>query len=408
MKVALYGNVCNNMYALAKSFRQYTDIDAHLYLPQDLNILIDPESENPEIENNYPEWIHRNHRWDASLFFKYLDRAFIKELNSYDVFIASDIGVALSPYIEPKTIFFTSGADLTRMPFPKKFCHLYPTLYTKMKAAYMGKIQKKGIRNSIAHWTQPFWPFTESLKELDIAEEKIEYLFRVVIDTDTVSYNKNAHTRINSEIQASLSKFRFVILHPSRLIIKRNEALISSGQWKQNDLLFKGFAAFLAKNTSVNDACLVMPDRIYSPDKQLAKQIIADLGMNDSVVWIRGRSDEGFTKTEMIDLYSISDLVVDEFGIGWFGSIVLEGLACEKPVICHVDEDSMRKMYPWHPIISVNTVEDIASEIEILYYSQERRDKLGKQGRAWVMENHSLEKIAILYQEHLDKLCSDK
>ncbi len=404
MKVALYGNVCNNMYALAKAFRENSGIDAHLYLPQDVNIHNAPESEDPEIAGNYPSWIHRGDKYDATRFFKTFKKDFVNELNQYDVFIVSDIGIALAPYVKPKSIFLTTGADLTRMPFFGKSNYLFPGIGGKLKALYMSLIQRRGIKKAHSHWTQPFFPFTDALKKLDIPEERIRFLFRVIVDTDSIKYNPDAWSSIDPVIKKQLEPFKFIMMHPSRLMIRKNKELVESGQWKQNDLFFKGFAEFLKKHPEVTDACLVMPDRIYSNDIDIARQMIRDLGIEKNVVWIKGKSDQGFTKKELVDLYSISHLVIDEFGIGWFGSIVLEGLACEKPTMCYVNEDDMKKMYPWHPIISTNTVEGIVKELESLYTDPQRREELGKKGRQWAIEYHSTPYIAKMYENELRRL----
>jgi hypothetical protein len=46
-------------------------------------------------------------------------------LNKYDIVILSHIGVVLTPYVTAKTIFYVTGGDLTRIPFPVKFSFLY-------------------------------------------------------------------------------------------------------------------------------------------------------------------------------------------------------------------------------------------------------------------------------------------
>ena len=49
MRIALYGNVCNNMLAIARAVRDHTDHQADLFLGT--------ESENNNLpENDYPEY----------------------------------------------------------------------------------------------------------------------------------------------------------------------------------------------------------------------------------------------------------------------------------------------------------------------------------------------------------------
>jgi hypothetical protein len=103
----------------------------------------------------------------------------------------------------------------------------------------------------------------------------------------------------------------------------------------------------------------------------------------------------------MVALYSASDLVVDEFGVGWFGSIVVEGTACSKPTMCYLDEKGIQKMYPWHPIISVNTPETIAEEIAKLYFDRKYANQKGEDSRRWAETFHSQENAGRLYAKQM-------
>jgi hypothetical protein len=67
-------------------------------------------------------------------------------------------------------------------------------------------------------------------------------------------------------------------------------------------------------------------DRGASPDVDQAKDIVRQLGIEQYVQWLKGPHPYGFDRAELLPLYSVADVVVDEFGIGWFGSVVIEGL----------------------------------------------------------------------------------
>ena len=89
MKVALYGNVCNNYYTLAKALRSKLNIDAHLYLNYKADIQNRPESDDPHLKDNYPDWIHISRKWDYIPMLTRYDRTFVRELNKYDVVFIS-------------------------------------------------------------------------------------------------------------------------------------------------------------------------------------------------------------------------------------------------------------------------------------------------------------------------------
>ena len=109
----------------------------------------------------------------------------------------------------------------------------------------------------------------------------------------------------------------------------------------------------------------------------------------------------------MIDLYSLSSAVVDEFGVGWFGSIVVEAAACSKPVICYVDEKVMEELYEWHPIISTNTTEGLSEVIYKLYSNKRYYEETAKKSREWVVKYHSLEAVQAVYLNEFKQLINE-
>lgn len=404
MKIALFGNICNNMYNIAKALRTNQNFDAHLYLDDPIDLQNKPESEDPELKDNYPGWIHQHTKFNPLVFIKKRDKTFIRELNKYDIVILSHTGVALTPYITAKTVFYVTGGDLTRIPFPVKFSFLYKSFIHKITAFILGYYQRRGIKQADEIWTQPFFPFANALKEMNVKPGRIKNAyFPVIIDPERVRYRPDHLNRIDKKIKDQLAPFKFIIFHPSRLMIRKNKALLDSGQWKQNEILFYGFSLFF-KKYKITDACIMMPDRAHSNDMDVAKKMIEDLGIEENIIWVKGSTTEGFTKTEMVDLYSMSSLVVDEFGVGWFGAIVLEGAACSKPVICSLDEEVMRQLYTWHPVISVNTPETVCETIYKLYTDPEYAKALGEKGREWICQYHSPEMVSKKYITELQQL----
>lgn len=407
MKVALYGNVCNNYYVIAKCLRENNIADAHLYLNDKVDMQHRPESDDPHLKNNYPEWIHMDNRWDPFRFLKRFDKSFIRELNAYDVVFLSDLGVLLAPYIKPKKIFYVTGGDLTRLPFPDRYMQELRGLKFWLSRQYIPFMQRKGIRHFDKIITQPFYPFRSALEKIRVDNEKIsKSYYPVLIDTSSVKFVQNAWEKIDDLNRKTLQAFSFIFFHPSRLFIEKKKGYVEMGVWKGNDNLFKGFAIFLDKY-KIEDACIAMPERIHSPDIKLAKQIILDLGIEKNIVWLKPAHEEGFTRSELINYYSLSDLIGDEFGTGWFGAIVLEGMACGKPTFCYVDETVMKQLYPWHPIISVKDPEQIANHIAEFYFDKERRIQQGELSRRWVDQFHSIKNGTQIYIENFKKDLQD-
>lgn len=394
------------MYNIGMALRKHTEITPHLYLGSKTDIHSNPEHNDPNAKQQ-GEWVFIDHRWDPTLKFKKLDNRFVKKLQSenYDAIIVSDAGVWLSPFVKnTKFFFWTTGADLTRMPFPSTFHFFHKGFKAKLKARYMAFLQRWGIRHIDYFMTQPFMPFRFALQKLHVPPYKIcNAYFPIITDLDIFKYDPENRKHISEEILSQTDKFRFKIFHPSRLMIKKNDALYHAGQWKGNEMLLKGLRNFIDRN-NVNDICIMLPDRSHSKDVEEFKKIARELKLEDNVVWIKGKSSEGFNKEEMVSLYSLANLVVDEFGVGWFGSVVVEATACGRPVMCYLDEEVMKQLYPWHPIISANTPETIADEIAKLYFDTNYAEEKGLQSRKWAEEFHSQENAGKAYATQLKKL----
>jgi glycosyltransferase involved in cell wall biosynthesis len=401
MKVALFGNVCNNFYALAKSLRNNNLADAHLYLHDKVDIQNRPESDDPQLKNNYPGWIHMSELWDPFRFLKKRDRTFINELNKYDAVFLSDLGVMLAPFIKSKTIFYVTGGDLTRIPFPRRYMQELKGLKFWFIRQYISYMQRRGIRKCDMIITQPFYPFKSALDKLKVDPSRIsKSYYPILIDTNIFQYVPNAIEEIEEVNRKKLKPFKFVFFHPSRLFITKKKYFEEMGVWKGNDNLFAGFAIFL-KKYNIRDACIAMPERVHSPDIDLAKKIISELGIEDNVVWLCPPNNEGFSRNELMKYYSLSNLVGDEFATGWFGSIVVEGMACGKPTFCYVEESVMKQLYPSHPIISAKKPEAIAEQIARFYFDSELCQSHGIESRQWAVKYHSLTEGSKIYINNL-------
>jgi hypothetical protein len=406
MKIALIGNVCNNMYNIGMALKKHTNITPHLYIGSKTDIHTNPMFNDPEATNQN-EWVFINENWDSTLVFKKLSFAFINKLKNekYDAIIVSDVGVWLAPFIKhTKFYFWTTGADITRMPFPLTFNFLYKTPVAKIKAWTMAFIQRWGIKKINFFLTQPFTPFINALQKLKIPADKIaNAYFPIIIDLNIFKYSDNYREKLSQDNLNKIEKFKFKIFHPSRLMIKQNKALIDSGQWKGNEMLLKGLKIFIDKY-KVTNICIILPNRVHSIDVDLFHSHIKELQLEENIVWVEGQTKEGFNKEEMVALYSSADLVVDEFGVGWFGSIVVEAAACSRPTMCYLDTSVMEQLYPWHPIISVNTPETIAEEIAQLYFDKDYFTKKSNNSLAWAKEFHSQEKTGEIYARQLTTL----
>jgi len=405
MRIAFYGNVANNFYQIVKALRGRAQIDAHLYLEANQPLLImQPESDTPSLKNNYPDWIHQDrYMTRMSLLFPWKSKL-VEELKQYDAVVVSSYGPIFTQFIRKATIFFVTGFDLTYLPFPKQFWFYNETLKLKLMGFIVGFWQRRGIHRITEIWTQPYSPYTHALDKLSIERDRVSTIyFPLIIDTEKFKYDENAKSNEDENIQQIISNYDFIVFHPSRLLIQNNLYLKASGKWKQNDLFLRGFAKFIERCRNRRPV-LVMPERVFSQDIAIAKRMIRELGIENHVLWIKPPHPEGFTRDQLIPLYSIADVVADDFGIGWFGSIVLEACAISRPVINYIDESVMGRLYPWHPILSANTEEGITHHLMSLCFDDQYKRNIGQKGREWVETFHSEQSASTIYIKHITEL----
>ena len=224
-----------------------------------------------------------------------------------------------------------------------------------------------------------------------------------MIDTSLFRADPTAADLPDPDIRRLVDEHDFILLHPSRIMINARPAYVDAGQWKGNDRLIEGFARFVAANPQARPV-LAMVDGSLSPDRVEAKRLVARLGIGSRVVWLKPPHEYGFERAQMLPLYSIADAVADEFGVGWFGGVTVEGLAMGKPVLCYVDEGVMAALYPWHPILTARTPDEIAARLTELYRNPAERERRGELGRRWVEEFHAMDRAAERYAAQIATL----
>lgn len=404
MRVAFYGNTANNFFAVARAIRRASDIDAHLFIDDDAAWGQLPEREDPQLAAGYPDWIHKGPYHSMASRFWPGKSALVDELASFDVVMVSGGGVRLAPFVPKPFIFYVTGWDLTVAPFPVRFLTRNPGVAKKVGALLGGFWQRRGIKAVDQLWSQPFSPFKGAAERLRVEPQRIvPRYFPIMIDTDV--YRPDADARHSSDplIRRLVDEFDFIVFHPTRMMLNEAPEYKETGQWKGNDKLFEGFAKFLAANPAANPV-LALIEHAPSPDMVKAKALVRSLGIESNVVWLKGPHAHGFDRIALLPFYAVADVVVDEFGIGWFGSIVVEGLSTGKPVLCYVAADVMDQLYPWNPILSPSTPAEIAACLEKLWKDPGERAALGARGREWAVEFHSIEQVGAKYVREVTAL----
>lgn len=115
-----------------------------------------------------------------------------------------------------------------------------------------------------------------------------------------------------------------------------------------------------------------------------------------------GSEPDGLTRREMIPLYSRSSVTLDDFGAGWYGSIVVEASACECPVVTYVEEDFLeRRGRP--PLLIAKTPEVVAMHLQRVWDDPLFAQEVDQGLRGWVADYHSTDAVCRAYQDVISK-----
>jgi len=412
LRVAFYGNIANNFFQLARSVRERSDIDAHLFLDavdRRDEVTMRPENDDPSLRDAYPDWIHTGSYFTALSVAMPWRSPLVKEFQDFDLVVVSGIGPAIAQFAGRPWGFFVTGADLTMIPFPLRFFSRWRTARGRLAMLGMGTWQRRGIRRADEIWGQLFSPFQIALERLDVDSGRVSKTYLPVI-FDATGYARSANSSedlLDREILSALERSDFVVFHPSRIMMDDSQRAREIGQWKGNDVLVRGFAEFVESGIA-SAPLLVIPVRDASLDMGRARALVEDLGIEASVLWARPPRPSGFTRHELTALYSAANVVADDFGIGWFGAVVLEALSLGRPVLSHLDEAVMQELYPWHPVLDAATPSEVAERLTALATDPEFAAEVGKRGAAWVHEFHSYESATAKYVEAFNALAERK
>jgi len=413
MRIALVGNIANNYFREGQGLQKIPGVQADLFLvsgEQDLTQL--PESDNPSLAGAYPDWIRMCDGFKASRMallvatigirgpLKRLNHELITKLNGYDICFFSTWGVNIIPLINSKSVFRATGADLTVYPIftYKELAELsadsrggsvFGVLRSRLQYGLTKRLSRQAIRSAdyISMVKLPF--FTQAADKLGIPEAKRISNSGLAIDLGIFRKREGAEDTAFS--RWGIPRGDFVVSLPSASRIRTSASIDRAGQTKASDKAILGFSRFVSQLTEKErtHVRLIIPDRPIWPDFQKVKELVSKNGLETYTIFAPGNGEQGLDRDQMVDLYSISDVVLDNFGVGWFGSLVLEALACEATVVTHLVDEWAESIYDWHPILTASTEEEISKQLLWVFRNPTLASEQGALGRQWITQNHS-------------------
>jgi hypothetical protein len=102
----------------------------------------------------------------------------------------------------------------------------------------------------------------------------------------------------------------------------------------------------------------------------------------------------GMPHREVLAVMAESDIVLDQFIIGSYGTVTLEAMALGKPVLCYIKPSCFARLpASGIPVVNANP-DDLEGVLETLLRDGPLRSETGRLGRSYVEEHHDAHKVA--------------
>jgi glycosyltransferase involved in cell wall biosynthesis len=164
--------------------------------------------------------------------------------------------------------------------------------------------------------------------------------------------------------------------------------------WKEkgNDKMIRAFAKF-TKEVPNSKFVLVA----WSTDEENSKALVNSLGISDKIEWIKP-----VPKNHLINYYNASDIILDQFVLGSWGTSTPEAMSCGRPVLMFYKKNYILRAFGEEPpILNSFTEGEIYSNLLKLTKNRDFRYSLGMESREWIIKTHSSRVVA---QRHLEIL----
>ena len=145
------------------------------------------------------------------------------------------------------------------------------------------------------------------------------------------------------------------MLHASNMDWGATDSGAQRKSTKGNDKFIRALARFRAE--SDRPLAVVMLDR--GPDRELARAMVGDLGLDDVVEW-RG----SMRNDELYAAMAGADLIVDQFDVGAMGGIAWEAVTMGRPLLTYLAPDTAALVHDeLPPILNARAEDEIVARL---------------------------------------------
>jgi glycosyltransferase involved in cell wall biosynthesis len=409
MKVFLYGNILNNSYNLT-IFLRAKGIDAEMFLDDSSALQQDyPWWEDTQLgPDNLPPWIHY-YRVNPNFLLPQPElKRMIADFSKCDVALVCGWGPIVAHRAGVPFMFHSYGSDLNITDVGveiwlalRRVVRLEKPRGIRSLLLY-GGFQKAAIKRANLIGIYMGYQIETHVRRLGLHNRM--RLLRLAWDIDRY------RTPENKELAKKYSSFEIVYFMVARQTWKSIWADL-----KGNDTFIRAFARFIKeKNPNVR---LVMVEK--GDDLAGSKQLIADLGIEHMVEWVKEMNKDGIRAFN-----SLKNVVaVDQF---WhqrwykrypgdvplpkmgFGSASIEAMSAERPLItAFFDEPFYEGNHP--PILSAFTEDEVYQRlVESIEMGKGGREELGRRGYEFVKRYHGWEHVVELHIAALREIMSQR
>jgi len=371
MKIACIGNMNNAMFAIVRNLRDL-NYDAHLFLVEEFDHFLPLADTYDDI---LPDYVHQLN-WYNIGHWAISKEKIKKDLEGFDFFIGTDLAPAflIKAGIE-LDIFTPHGGDIF------KHCYYsfenFPPKKHEIGAWYRSYHQRKGARRA----KYIMFDITNDSNELYFKTLNLQKN-RLFINAPYIypkQYTEQTFIKNKEYEKAKLirAKYDLVLFHQSRHVWKTH---IDSLHYKANDRIIRGYAKFLAENSS-SKSLLIMFE--YGWDFQDSKNLVTELGISEKVLWL-----PIMPRKDLMVWLSIADMGIGEVANSWFSyGSVYEVLCSQKPFLGYRKDDDFKTQYPeQYPMVSANTEELICIALNDLKSNPLHYKEMGEKGYDWFMK----------------------
>ncbi len=291
----------------------------------------------------------------------------INRLKRYDLLILTGVNALLLSIIagqENKTIFWPSGGDFRMISNgegkPSVSHFRYYLLYLCVR-----KILSKGLKNVLAIASHD--PVQDYCS---MYNKKMQYLpFPLPVYQPVFDRNK-----VFKELDLTIDfiKNKIIFFMPSRIDF----------YWKKNDLFLEAFMQVIKQKKKHKNLLLICSG--WGKDKERMKDMIPEEYKENIII-----SEYVFSLPLLYDIYYYSDVVVDQFQLGSYGTSAVGAFSCGKPVLMYINEMIFKeKGFPVPPVINCKTKEDIVRALIRISSDRELLTTYKEKTKKWFKETH--------------------